>query len=281
MKDDRIKTNELDTAVLSESRNSLTSLDGHIPVLDGIRGVAILLVMAYHFLHPGGHILAIVPEAIARAGWVGVDLFFVLSGFLITGILLKTKADPHYLRNFYMRRTLRIFPLYYAFLTCLFVVGASITSLNTPGFKEVAKHQLWLWTYTANIGQYWTGKLLFASGWVEANHLWSLAVEEQFYLVWPAIVLLFSRHALMRLCIFIIASAFIFRVMSQTMGDGFVLWRADALIVGGLRAILVNDPKWAPRRKDLASRTCQGTGGRRAGRGTWPSGFAVGRGGGV
>ena len=89
----------------------------HIPALDGIRGVAALLVMVFHLARPG--IKGTGPEAIASVaqfGWVGVDLFFVLSGFLISGILLDSRDRPHFFRTFYKRRSLRIFPLYFVFL---------------------------------------------------------------------------------------------------------------------------------------------------------------------
>lgn len=97
-------------------------LMGHLPGLDGIRGFAVLLVMAAHFVGGAPAVTdwqKIVVE-VATRGWMGVDLFFVLSGFLITGILIEAKGSPNYFRNFYARRTLRIFPLYYFVLVCLF-----------------------------------------------------------------------------------------------------------------------------------------------------------------
>src|ERR1700674_1160908 len=96
------------------------ALGGRIPVLDGLRGIAILLVMIFHFWHIGVTTGPALWERFyanaANVGWAGVDLFFVLSGFLITGILYDSRDDPHYYRVFYARRTVRIFPLYYAFL---------------------------------------------------------------------------------------------------------------------------------------------------------------------
>src|SRR5882672_5687186 len=96
-----------------------------IPALDGLRGVAILMVLLNHFLpdrnYAPSRVMTWLSNA-ARSGWAGVDLFFVLSGFLITGILIEAKASPHYFRNFYMRRVLRIFPLYYGALVLVFVI---------------------------------------------------------------------------------------------------------------------------------------------------------------
>jgi peptidoglycan/LPS O-acetylase OafA/YrhL len=171
--------------------------------LDGLRGVAILLVIAVHYL---GTFAEIDPDAsalfqLARGGWVGVDLFFALSGFLITGILIRTVGTRHYLRNFYARRTLRIFPLYYVGLALIFGIGWLVPMFRSEGFQQVASVQGWLWLYASNIkvaiNQQWQTFGLFGGGWVELSHLWSLAVEEQFYLVWPALIAVVpSRHRL-------------------------------------------------------------------------------------
>src|SRR3954469_3281007 len=118
---------------------------GHLPGLDGLRGVAILLVMAVHFVggatpHTGAERLAV---KVGSFGVLGVDLFFVLSGFLITGLLLDAKGAPHYFRNFYARRTLRIFPLYYAVLAAFFLIAPLFTTL-TPLMEEARHKQGWL-----------------------------------------------------------------------------------------------------------------------------------------
>jgi len=156
----------------------------HMPALDGLRGIAILLVIAHNAqllevpdmhggLKPAFYLMNI--------GWVGVQLFFVLSGFLITGILLDTMGRPHALRAFMARRALRIFPLYYGMLFLLFVLLPAIGQ-QPDIYKAQAPYQIWLWTYLSN----WTDPM--GIGPDQLPHFWSLAVEEQFYLFWPLLV---------------------------------------------------------------------------------------------
>src|SRR5262245_34107051 len=111
---------------------------GHVPALDGIRGLAILLVMATHFtLIEKGPWIDECVAAVGRFGWCGVDLFFVLSGFLITGILYDSKGSNQYFRSFYARRTLRIFPLYYAVLFLTVVVLALLPASFATRFGHI------------------------------------------------------------------------------------------------------------------------------------------------
>ena len=110
---------------LSTSQAAVKEPLAHIPALDGVRGVAVLLVLAYHLLWANSHTANRVAFWLLKfreAGWIGVDLFFVLSGFLITGILYDTLNDTHFFRNFYLRRVLRIFPLYYGVLLLVLLV---------------------------------------------------------------------------------------------------------------------------------------------------------------
>ncbi|HMB96310.1 MAG TPA: acyltransferase [Tepidisphaeraceae bacterium] len=206
----------------------------HIPQLDGLRGLAILGVMIVHFQgaqSPVGGI-ARVMWLLGNLGGTGVDLFFVLSGFLITGILLDTKESPHFFRNFYMRRVLRIFPLYYGVLLAAFVILPRWTVLNAP-----STNQLWLWLYSSNIGI-----SLFGKQFSIFTHFWSLAIEEQFYLIWPMLVFLLSQKSLMRLCIAIFVGAALTRAIFVVAGSDpfyFTFCRTDALAIGAYLAIAV------------------------------------------
>jgi peptidoglycan/LPS O-acetylase OafA/YrhL len=121
----------------------------HVPALDGLRGVAVLLVLAFHFAHidgEGGTVERALLGA-TRSGWAGVDLFFVLSGFLITGILLDVRWSSGYFRAFNLRRVLRIFPLYFAYLAILFLALPALV----PALDVRRETQGWLWTYLGNV----------------------------------------------------------------------------------------------------------------------------------
>jgi peptidoglycan/LPS O-acetylase OafA/YrhL len=220
----------------------------HHPALDGLRGVAVLLVLAFHFLHLDGEggTAERVLLAASRSGWAGVDLFFVLSGFLITGILLDARGAPGYFRAFYTRRVLRIFPLYYAYLAVLFLV----VPLLLPSLDVKSGTQGWLWTYLGNV--------LFArEGGFEASpytgHFWSLAVEEQFYLAWPLLVWVLPRRGLALACLGLVAGAFALRLgihrttFNSTAAYVLTPARMDALALGALVAVAAREPAWWPR----------------------------------
>ena len=225
----------------------------HHPALDGLRGVAVLLVLAFHFLHIDGE--GGVAErsllSTTRVGWAGVDLFFVLSGFLITGILLDARGGSGYFRAFYARRVLRIFPLYYAYLAVLFLLLPRLL----PTLDVKAETQGWLWTYLGNV--------LFArEGGFHASpftgHFWSLAVEEQFYLAWPLVVWLVPRRRLAVVCAALVLGAFMLRLsihrttFNATAAYVLTPARMDALALGALVAIAAREPGWWPRLRRFA-----------------------------
>jgi peptidoglycan/LPS O-acetylase OafA/YrhL len=225
----------------------------HVSALDGVRGLAILLVAAYHFvwqaslLAPGESWVYRVVTRGASLGIDGVDLFFVLSGFLITGILLDAKTSAHFLRNFYARRVLRIFPLYYAFLVLLLVLLPMVRPDAISG--ELAHDQGWVWSYATNVKLALTNRWVFCGGvscgdGVDLNHTWSLAVEEHFYLGWPVVVLACSRRALMRWCVALSLAAIVLRVVLHRHPLAmYVLTpcRMDTLLIGAFVAAAVRE----------------------------------------
>jgi peptidoglycan/LPS O-acetylase OafA/YrhL len=180
---------------------------------------------------------------IATSGWVGVDLFFVLSGFLITGILFDTKETNNFFRNFYIRRILRIFPLYYGTLVVFFLILPRIMRSNWQ-LQLLAQQQSWYWSYLVNV-------LIAFKDWPLVRgigHFWSLAVEEQFYLFWPIIVFFFRGRHLMIICTIGIMSSLAIRVGLILTGHStaaYVLMpaRMDTLAVGALLALVARGPR--------------------------------------
>jgi peptidoglycan/LPS O-acetylase OafA/YrhL len=234
---------------------------GHLPALDGLRGIAVLLVLGFHFLHLDGavgHPLDRAVLGIARAGWCGVDLFFVLSGFLITGILLDAKGNPGWLSVFWARRALRIFPLHYAYLGALFLLAPML--LPAAGFAVAPGVQAWFWGYAGNVLFALRGTFDGAPRFTA--HLWSLAVEEQFYLLWPLVVALLSRRGVAWACALAVVAAATLRIALLSHGPAFanaayVLMpcRMDALAVGGLVAALARSEDGLARLRRLAPAT--------------------------
>lgn len=204
----------------------------HYPALDGLRGIAILLVILYHNF---GFI------EYFNYGWLGVDLFFVLSGFLITDILLHSVHSENYFRNFYARRILRIMPLYYLSLILFILVLPAIPSfpLNMSYYQE---HQAWFWTYLQN----WT--LIFKQeGDTSAlGHFWSLAVEEQYYLVWPLVILLIrDPKKVLMLSLLLLVGVITARFLIWQNRDQypsyerlFLFTRLDGILIGSMLACI-------------------------------------------
>ena len=207
-----------------------------IPQLDAVRGVAILVVM----LHNSGAF----PRLFAQ-GWMGVDLFFVLSGFLITGILLDTKQSDGYFRNFYVRRCLRIWPLYYSALFFMFVL--------VPFLRPSEAHMVFgsrsspWWAYPLYLQNFLVPNPTGATGLLAVT--WSLAIEEQFYLVWPWVIRYCSHTQLRRVAIAVICVSPALRFyLSLHHVDIYtnVFCRLDALMAGALLALVLRSENFLP-----------------------------------
>jgi peptidoglycan/LPS O-acetylase OafA/YrhL len=184
-----------------------------IPGLDGVRAIAILLVFAYH-------------SDLIEFGWAGVQLFFVLSGFLITGILLDMKTSlpvREYFTKFYGRRFLRIFPLYYFYLAAMAVVAYWFMSVDfRPKYMQIFFDQVWY-------AVFYVYDLFYRAPWFQPSqfldHFWSLSVEEQFYLLWPPLLLFFDQKSLKRLFVLFIIMGVVFRLaMYWVYSSGSSLW---------------------------------------------------------
>jgi peptidoglycan/LPS O-acetylase OafA/YrhL len=200
-----------------------------IPQFDGLRGLSILAVFVSH-----SEFVKAFPHAqVLEYGRVGVDLFFVLSGFLITGILLDSRGSLHYFRNFYMRRSLRIWPLYYLFLTIMF---ASISSLAKAPEAQEAHTWLPFYFYVQNLFPHLT--IPFG-----LEPTWSLAIEEQFYMTWPLLVVLLKKRTLAVVLICLVFLSLALRLIgfqhdaSPKFGHNFTFCRLDAIAFGSLAAI--------------------------------------------
>lgn len=214
--------------------------------LDGIRGIAILLVLVWHYLQnqlhaEAGSPLAYFKQSIAFT-WSGVDLFFVLSGFLIAGILMDKRGTSHYFRTFYIRRVCRIFPLYFLNLGLFVSFLALSPDLPQVLFSLAGSDEVPLWSYFT-----FTQNILMAShnsagpGWLAVT--WSLAVEEQFYLFFPLLVWLTPVRRLPYLFLWFIAMAVYMRLAIPGLSAYInTLWRADSLMTGALLAYLVRVP---------------------------------------
>lgn len=239
-----------EAAALRAQRGKFKPLDprlrGHVPALDAIRGLAIVLVTMYRFHPPVSNAG---PWESAFASVVtsfshGVDLFFVLSGFLITGILYDSKQKPAYFRSFYLRRTLRIFPLYYAVLLFSLVILPRFVPTATSHYPLAYEQPIWLWLYSANLQQVWHG------GWCLGvfDHFWSLAVEEHFYVIWPLVIFATSRESAMRVCNVLFLGCAAGRAIwlvaggSDVGAEVFTLFRFDALALGSWLALAARGP---------------------------------------
>jgi len=229
-----------------------TSAQDHLPVLDGIRGIAILFVLLNHFssseMEPAlrtGSWIERAYNTFVHAGGCGVDLFFVLSGFLITRILIRARGKKKAWRNFYSRRALRIFPLYYFALTLVLVLVPAVSKEAGTAIVDIRRHQIWLWTYTNNYLP-WLGVELQQS-WLNLDHFWSLAVEEQFYLVWPFLVFWLPARRIYWVLGGVVLTAVVTKLFSLHAGNRMATYmmtpcRFDALAMGAAIAYLAARP---------------------------------------
>ncbi len=221
-------------------------MENRIKELDGLRGIAVVLVMALHIFKRAAyfteHPVLETFTQFTTIGWVGVDIFFTLSGYLITSILLKSKTGEHYFKNFYVRRALRIFPLYYAAIAFVLLFAPKVE----PEFME-------------QLGTSLPIMLLYQQNWAmlfDGFHItqylgitWSLAIEEQFYFIWPFIVYKLDRERLVKVSIGYIVVSLVARIF------GTLLWpdaaqatsffyyttfaRFEEMLFGGLLAVFL------------------------------------------
>lgn len=229
-----------------------------VPELDGIRGTAILLVLIWHFVViptvAGPHESA-TSRIIVFAGlltWSGVDLFFVLSGFLIGGILIDARGSPHYFKTFYFRRVFRILPIY-----LLLVIGYlflwSVAGGIRPILTETLGRPMPWYVYFSFTQNFWLAHRPWTSIYLTVS--WSLAVEEQFYLLLPAIVRVLPRNRLLPVAAALaLGSASARSLMFLHYGPSWgtaaytlILSRADALMLGVICATVVRSRLWKDR----------------------------------
>ena len=229
----------------------------HIEALDGFRGFALLVVLFHHLFwsntQSGNPIFDFISQ-IRAASFVGVNLFFALSGFLITGILLDTRTDGNYFKAFYARRALRIFPLYYGFLIFLFL-------LTRPLHFQWNGWQYYYLTYSANLAL-WRDVPLVVQPF-NIDHFWSLNVEEQFYLVWPFLIYRIKSisrllHVALAGCLVVLLIRVALVLLRSRFPNPYLAYSptfscADNLLYGCAVALLMQSPwkqitlRWAPQ----------------------------------
>ncbi|MGC4066125.1 MAG: acyltransferase [Polyangiaceae bacterium] len=226
-----------------------------LAALDGLRGTASLAVVVYHFARVAG-----LPELegpgkwlgrILATGWIGVDVFFVLSGFLITSILLEKPKATNYYRAFFARRLLRVVPLYWVFLALYLSLGPwllSYASATEPLEQSIerGRDQLpWLWSYTGNLWMVATNQLLEGA----LQPVWSLCVEIHFYLAWPFLLRMVPRRTLAKALVVTLLALPLLRLgllVAHVPARSIyflTFTRMDPIIVGTLLAIARKEPR--------------------------------------
>lgn len=225
-----------------------------IPELDGVRGVAIGMVVIYHYFflpiatRPGS--LAAQIQSLGRLTWTGVDLFFVLSGFLIGGILLDARESQSYFKTFYIRRFFRILPLYGLWFVITCGAIALIHWMHLARFRWFLSGHLPVYPYAVFLQNFWMSAYNNLGGW-PSDGTWSLAIEEQFYLTLPAFIYFVRAKYRVPLLALGVLVAPAIRVLFHLFWQGnrtalFVLMpcRADALLLGVLGAVLLREEGW-------------------------------------
>ena len=211
-------------------------LHKRMEVIDGFRGLAVLLVIAYHYL------------PFFSFGWIGVDLFFVISGFLITGKLIESLGTANYFSSFYLNRILRIVPLYYLVLVVFFFFLPWLLPAFVSGsVNQLLSQQVYYWTFTVNFYNAlygWSPNVMLVP-------MWSLACEMQFYLIWPFVVLIIykiDKRYFTHILILFIFLTVLYRLSGNYKGQlsaayTYVLLpsRLDSFCIGALLYVIFND----------------------------------------
>jgi peptidoglycan/LPS O-acetylase OafA/YrhL len=239
----------------------------YIPVLDGIRAYAVLAVCWFHFfqvnesgLYETSKLFGILLFKVSSIGLRGVELFFILSGFLITGILLDSKKTSKYFTTFYARRILRIFPLYYFVLFISLFYLPHLYQIDQAG-EEVIRNQIWLWTYASNLSNFWGfGGWDTSLNYPSFGHFWSLCVEEHFYLLWPLLIFITKEKTLPLIMWSIVLFSTLSVLIVYFFHDAvpFLKWStircAGVLSLGALIAWYKRKPDVFERLAELSSR---------------------------
>jgi peptidoglycan/LPS O-acetylase OafA/YrhL len=215
-----------------------------IPELDALRGLAALTILHFHFAVTAGF-----PVICCQGCWAAVDLFFVLSGYLITSIILSAQGTPGFFFKFYARRTLRIWPLY-------FLALAAVVALNALALSPHCIDGLpWHLVFLQNVQRYWHADPP-AFDW-HFKHSWTLALEEQFYILWPVLVYLVGPRRLKTLCVAVVTVAAI--ALLRGLHPWLLLSRCGGFALGGLLAAFLastltkGDEQLSPRGSRLGA----------------------------
>ena len=225
--------------ILQATTHNTTNIQPRIAALDGLRGFAALLIIIWHYipnnLTAGTNNFFIYVKMITAYLWTGVDLFFVLSGFLLGGILLDNRSSNNYFKTFYTRRFYRLLPVYYITILLVFIICSLGIGANTVWSFNAAVPN---YSYLLFIQNIFVGiNQAFGNYWLA--HTWSLALEEQFYLLLPLLIYFLKRKYLLTLLVACSISAVFFRLYigNRYGSSNFIFCRFDALFLGVLAAI--------------------------------------------